>query len=201
MTSNSYNERVRFWPISRDVQKVTKKRQLSRSCLVCYLKKEHFLSNWGPRMSRKNDLKNQNGSEILQQKGRFLADFMRCPKSDKKMTILKLNKAKKSAFFATKKNVTKSRSCRREEVGPAGRPRVCNFVAMSIWKQHATRATSNAGCLGTGERGGRENDTPMGTRKSASRYRHLGPPPPPPRNIVAQQRPPRKTETHKNRSH
>ena len=88
MTSNSYNERVRFWPISRDVQKVTKKRQLSRSCLVCYLKKEHFLSNWGPRMSRKNDLKNQNGSEILQQKGRFLADFMRCQKSDKKWTII-----------------------------------------------------------------------------------------------------------------
>ena len=147
MTSNSYNERVRFWPISRDVQKVTKKRQLSRSCLVCYLKKEHFLSNWGPRMSRKNDLKNQNGSEILQQKGRFLADFMRCQKNDKKWIILRLNKAKKSAFLATTKTVTKSRSCRREEVGPAGRPagrpQVCNFVAMSIWKQHAARATSN----------------------------------------------------------
>ena len=122
MTSNSYNERVRFWPISRDVQKVTKKRQLSRSCLVCYLKKEHFLSHWCPRMSRKNDLKNQNGSEILQQKGRFLADFMRCQKNDKKWIILRLNKAKKSAFFATKKNVTKSTFSKEEVVGPGGRP-------------------------------------------------------------------------------
>ena len=73
-------------------------------------------------MSRKNEPINHNESEILQQKGRILADFMRCPKSDKKMTILRLNKAKKSAFFAAKQNVSKSTSRTGQSLGPAGRP-------------------------------------------------------------------------------
>ena len=60
----------------------------SRSCNVCYLQKEHFLPNRGPRMWRKNDPKNQNEGEILQQKGRFLADFTRRQKGDKKMALL-----------------------------------------------------------------------------------------------------------------
>ena len=50
-------------------------------------------------MSRKKDLKNQNEGEILKQKGRFLADFTRRQKGDKKMALLTRKLAKKKGLF------------------------------------------------------------------------------------------------------
>ena len=72
-------------------------------------------------MSRKNDPKYQNDGEFLQQKGPCLANFEGCQKSDKKLTILRLNKAKKTPFFATKKSGRFSTFSKGEVVGPAGR--------------------------------------------------------------------------------
>ena len=90
-------------------------------------KNEYFLSTWGDVMSRKNDPKKSEWGGILTTKR---SNFERCHKSDKKMIVLRLKKAKKRPFLATKKNVTKSRSRTGRALGTAGRPQDCNFVPM-----------------------------------------------------------------------
>ena len=54
--------------------------------------------------------KSQNDGEFLQQKGPFLTNFERCQKSDTNWSILRRNKANKTAFFVTTQCVTKSMS-------------------------------------------------------------------------------------------
>ena len=102
-------------------------------------KNEYFLSTWGDRMCRKNDPKKSEWGGILTTKR---SNFERCHKSDKKMIVLRLNKAKKRPFLATKKNETKSRSRTGRSLGSAGRPagrRIVILPLCGIWEQRLRR--------------------------------------------------------------
>ena len=118
MTRNSFNKRVRFWSISRDVKKVTKighfkAKLIPKTILFGDQKKRHYFEGFR-RCSR----------GAGRPAGRMRVTFcLGCQKNDKKWSILRRNWFQKRPFLRPQKTAPNRRLVLGEAWGcPAGRP-------------------------------------------------------------------------------
>ena len=87
-----------------------------------------------------------------------------------KNDCIKAKKDQKRPFLATKKNVTFSRSCILDKVGPAGRPQIFEILSLCQFDNTALFLITQVmrGVMRVRWGGGKGGHTPTGTRRSAS---------------------------------